>query len=136
GDEDAAWVFGGLYREPPEAGEPRGMGYHASGGYRYGHPVETGAFGTWEFRGGLRAEILTGELRLPGRRYQDYEVLGSRGRLWRPSDAEALGLCIQTAGAEACQPADLPDGGQNDDITRSYDLLAQNGRAGRAPPPP
>jgi UDP-N-acetyl-2-amino-2-deoxyglucuronate dehydrogenase len=130
GDEDAAWVFGALYREPPKAGEPRGMGYHASGGYRYGHPIETGALGTWEFQSRLRAEILTGELRLPGRRYQDYEVLGTKGRLWRPSDGEEPGLCIQTAGAEGWQPVEIPGTGQNDVITRSYDLLARNLREG------
>jgi predicted dehydrogenase len=131
GDEDAAWVFGALYRRPPPEGEPRSGGFYASGGYRYGHPVETGAIATWEFRSGLRAEILTGELRFPGREYNDYEVLGSRGRLWRTGDREQPGVYLQTTGTEGWEPIQLSEAEQQaNPVARNYDLLARNIRAG------
>jgi UDP-N-acetyl-2-amino-2-deoxyglucuronate dehydrogenase len=86
GDEEISWVLGQAYREPPDPGEEKAVGFHRSGGYRYGHMVETGAMATFEFKSGLRAEILTGEARFPGREYQDYEVFGTEGRLWRLGD--------------------------------------------------
>src|SRR5438094_5153218 len=49
GDADVEWVFGAVHRDPPPAGEERSGGYKASGGYRYGHAVESGAMGIWQF---------------------------------------------------------------------------------------
>jgi len=86
GDQDVKWVLAQVYRNEPPAGEPKAPGYHTSGGYRYGHMVETGAMAVFEFASGLRAEVLTGEMRFPGRQYQDYEVIGTKGRLWRQGD--------------------------------------------------
>lgn len=94
GDADVLWVFGQVYRLPPDADEPKGMGHVGSGGYRYGYPVESGAIGVFEFRSGIRAEILTGDLGFPGRNYQDYEVFGTKGRLWRPGDEADPALLI------------------------------------------
>jgi len=86
GDEEIRWVLGQAYREAPDPNEEKGVGFHRSGGYRYGHMIETGAMAAFEFASGLRAEILTGGARFPGREYQDYEVFGSKGRLWRLGD--------------------------------------------------
>lgn len=130
GDADPEWVFGAVYREPPPVEEPRSGGFAASGGYRYGHPVETGAFGTWEWPGGVRGELFTGALRLPGRNYNDYEVLGTLGRLWRPGDADEPGLYLQRAGSEGWVPVALDTGAARAVISQSYDLLARLLRAG------
>ncbi|MFO7959313.1 MAG: Gfo/Idh/MocA family oxidoreductase [Candidatus Brocadiia bacterium] len=86
GDEEVRWVLGQVYREAPPEEEGKAAGYHVSGGYRYGHPVETGGMAVFEFESGVRAEILCGEARFPRRNYQDYEVFGTKGRLWRQGD--------------------------------------------------
>jgi UDP-N-acetyl-2-amino-2-deoxyglucuronate dehydrogenase len=131
GDAAARWVFGAVYRLPPPEEEERGGGYYASGGWRYGHPVETGAMATWEFAGGLRAEILCGQLRFPERPYNDYEVLGSRGRLWRVGDREEPGVLIQTCGTDGWQPIGPVNAHEERSaMTSSYSLLARNLRAG------
>jgi predicted dehydrogenase len=111
GDEEVKWVLGQVYREPPDPSEPRGMGHVPSGGWRYGYPIETGAMATFEFESGLRAELLTGDVRLPGRAYQDYEVFGSEGRLWRPGDAADPPVLIldERGGGWREAPLDGPD---------------------------
>ena len=128
GDQDAKWVFGAVYRPPPDPAAPRGMGYDASGGWRYGHPIETGAFGTWEFKNGLRAEILCGDLRFPGRGYHDIEAIGAKGRLWRAGDQADPAVLIQAAGSDGWQPVPVP--ASDGVIAANYDLLARNMRAG------
>ena len=97
-DALVTWVFGQVHRAigPPVARDPRNVQL-ASAGFRYGHPVETGAVGVFEFEGGVRAEVLCGDLRLPQRGYGDYEVFGSTGRLWRPGDGADPPLLIQDA---------------------------------------
>ena len=134
GDLEIAWAFAGIYRREPDPSEARGAGYHASGGYRYGHAIESGGMGTWEFKTGLRAEIFWGELRLPGRKYQDYEVLGTRGRLWRTGDQDPENLFIQTSGTDGWQPVPV-EGDRRAVLTRNYDLLARNIRSGNGAHP-
>ena len=95
GDIEVKWVLGQVYRETPNPETERSEGYQVSGGWRYGHPVETGAMATFEFENGIRGEMLTGEVRFPGRGYQDIEVFGTRGRLWRPGDKGDPELLIQ-----------------------------------------
>jgi predicted dehydrogenase len=90
GDVDAKWVFGQVYRVPPNTDEPHGQGYHVSGGWRYGHPIENGAMAIIEFVNGVRAEVFTGTIQPKGRRYQDFEVFGSSGRLHRGGDQADL----------------------------------------------
>lgn len=94
GDRPAAWVFGQTHRPPPDDAE-RGMGFTASGGYRFGHPIEQGAMAAVQLDGGPRLELLCGDLRLDGSEYQDYEVVGSSGRLWRKGDRAWPNLFIQ-----------------------------------------
>jgi len=95
GDSEARWVLGQVYRDAPDPVEARGEGYDTSGGWRYGHPVETGAMATFELESGIRGELLTGELRFPGRGYQDIEAFGTEGRLWRPGDRGGPAPLIQ-----------------------------------------
>lgn len=85
-DVDAKWVFGQIYRTPPNPDEPHGQGYHVSGGWRYGHPIENGAMAVIEFVSGVRAEIFTGAMQPKERKYQDFEVFGTQGRLHRGGD--------------------------------------------------
>ena len=80
------WVLGQVYRKPAKADEPHSSGFKVSGGYRYGHVVETGALGVFEFANGIRAEVHSGEMMMHGKWYQYYEVLGSKGRLIRNMD--------------------------------------------------
>src|SRR5207248_7981667 len=62
GDAEVEWVFAAVYRDPPPAGEERSGGFKAAGGYRYGHPIESGGMGIWQFGGGLRAGVFAGGL--------------------------------------------------------------------------
>jgi UDP-N-acetyl-2-amino-2-deoxyglucuronate dehydrogenase len=95
-DAPVTWVFGGLHREigPEVARNPKHVQL-ASAGFRYGHAIETGAFGIFEFATGVRTEVLCGDLRLMKRAYGDYEVFGTQGRLWRPGDGADPPLLIQ-----------------------------------------
>jgi len=99
GDQPVRWLLGQIYRDPPDPEEEHGIGFHRSGGYRYGHMIESGAMAVLEFESGLRAELFTGGARVPDRPYQDYEAWGSKGRLWRYGDREQPPLRIQDEGA-------------------------------------
>ena len=37
GDDPIRWVLGQAYRKPPDPDEAKAVGFHRSGGYRYGH---------------------------------------------------------------------------------------------------
>ncbi len=125
GDPAPEWVFGQIHRLPPGPDEPRAQGGKASGGYRYGHPIEDGAMALIEFESGVRAELLCGDVRLPGRGYQDIEVFGTGGRLWRASDRAEIPLQIQDAsGGWREVPLDEAPFESTDPDTRSYELLA------------
>jgi UDP-N-acetyl-2-amino-2-deoxyglucuronate dehydrogenase len=130
GDQDIKWVLGQAYRNTPPPGEEKGMGYYTKGGWRYGHMVESGAFGLMEFASGLRAEILTGEMRMPGRQYQDYEVIGTKGRLWRPGDQGEPPASIRDEAAGGWRAIDLPQGERRWEMVESYRQFARMMRAG------
>ncbi len=83
------------------------------------HPIESGGFGVIGFESGLRAEIACGDMREERRTYQDYELFGDRGRLWRTGDSRKSNLFIQdresgtwTAETDewAYKPVPAPDG--------------------------
>lgn len=81
GDVGAEWVMGQIHRELPKEVPPGHMP-----GYRYGHAVESGAIAIIRLKNGLRAEIVCGDLRTDRLDYQDYQVFGSKGMLWRCGD--------------------------------------------------
>jgi predicted dehydrogenase len=81
GDAEAKWVFGQVYRRPDDSDES------GQSGFRYGHAVESGAYGLIEFENGIRAEIHTGKVHVKGRHYQDYEIFGSEGVCGAPGTA-------------------------------------------------
>ncbi len=99
GDAEAEWVLGQIYRRPPDQTQQKGVGYHVSGGYRYGHVVETGGVAVVEFSGRIRAEMFFGKAQLPDRQYQDYEIFGTEGRLWRRGDRAEPAIMIQDESA-------------------------------------
>ncbi len=135
GDADVKWVLGQVYRDKPDESQPRSMTTKASGGYRYGYPIETGAIATFEFVTGTRAEFFCGAMRLPGRAYQDYEVFGTEGRLWRAGDSADPPLVILDQSGGGWRPVDVGDaGGQFDPMTEEYRLFARTLREG-APHP-
>jgi len=86
GDDPVVSVLGQIDRPQPDPAEERGMGFHRGGGFRYGHMVEAASMSVIQFQSGLRVEMFTGGKHMQGRRYQDYEVFGTTGRLWRQGD--------------------------------------------------
>jgi predicted dehydrogenase len=104
GDPDVDWVFGALHREIDEAMIERAERQRAKGktskpGYRYGHPVENGGMAIVQVNdeGGPRIELFCGDMREDFRIYQDYEVFGDAGRIWRTGDKHEPNLFIQDA---------------------------------------
>ena len=137
-DCEARWVFGQIYREEPDPSEEKSTGFIPSGGWRYGHMIETGAMAVLELENGWRAEIFTGGMRLPGRGYQDVEVFGSKGRLWHPGDRSNPSLLIwneKPGGWKIVSMEELPEEYKRyDPITNGYHLFAQTIREGRYHP--
>lgn len=88
GDEPARWLLGQVFRRlPPEDG-PVDRGFEGHTGFRFGHPIESGTISVVQFESGVRGEVFTGRARLADRPYQDYEIFGTDGRLWRPGDRD------------------------------------------------
>ena len=130
GDPGWSWVFAGYHRDDDSGDETSGGGYHASGGWRFGHPIETGMVTVAQFTDDLRVELLTGDLRVPGRPYHDVEVLGSRGALWRRGDQDEQNVLRRDAGG-AWRPAeDAPGNTRRGTIPESYRRLARLLREG------
>ncbi|MBZ0286635.1 MAG: Gfo/Idh/MocA family oxidoreductase [Anaerolineae bacterium] len=125
GDVDARWVFGQIFRTPPNPDEPRGQGYHASGGWRYGHAIESGAMAVIEFATGVRAEVFTGAMQPKGRRYQDFEVFGSKGRLHRAGDSAEPPLRILLNDAAGWQPVEVDAGIKAEALETSLQQFAR-----------
>lgn len=126
GDAPVEWVLGQVHRDmeaAKEVAEKRKKGRSDPPGFRFGHPVETGGFGVIGFESGLRAEIACGDMREERRTYQDYELFGDRGRLWRTGDSKKSNLFIQdrdggtwTAETDewAYKPVPAPEGERGD----------------------
>ncbi len=133
GDPEVTWVLGQVYRERPDPAAPRGMGYDASGGWRYGHPIENGALASLQLASGVRAEVLTGGMWFPGRRYQDIEAFGTEGRLWRAGDQADPPLLMQDRQAGGWRPVAL-DPVADGDMGEAYRLFARTVETGEPHP--
>lgn len=128
GDPEVVSVLGQLHRDPA-ARLPHGSNRP---GYRYGHAVESGAMGLLELANGARMEIYCGDLRQGERPYQDYEVHGTTGRLWRCGDQLQPNLFVSdAAGGDAVTPPGppgpwraVPDADPSDGRIESYRLFA------------
>lgn len=85
-------VYGQIGRQKPD-GAPAAE----FTGRRYGHDVESAAMAVIAFEGGVRGELFTGDIRVPGSGYQDIEIIGSKGRLRRPGDRSDPPLLLELA---------------------------------------
>jgi UDP-N-acetyl-2-amino-2-deoxyglucuronate dehydrogenase len=112
GDPQVSWVLGQVYRNPPApASTTPAPGKQVWTGERYGHPVESGGIAIIQFANGIRAEVHHGEARMEGDRwYQSYEIIGSKGRMFRANDS-VNGFLIQDeqAGGYRPYPLDLTE---------------------------
>ncbi len=133
GDEEAAWVLGQMHRTEPDPAEPRSSDTKKSGGYRYGYPVEDGAMAVVGMASGLRMELFTGDARLMDRPYQDYEGVGTAGRLWREGDAGEPPLRLQDGRRAGWQAIPQDESGPKP-MTRVYLALARTLRDGAVHP--
>jgi predicted dehydrogenase len=103
GDPEPEWVLGQFHREIDDAMLERAAVQKSKGqpgkpGYRFGHPVENGGMAVVQFpEDGPRMEVFCGDMRDEHRIYQDYEIIGSHGRIWRSGDKVGENLFIQTA---------------------------------------
>lgn len=153
GDPDCEWIFGQVHRDlETQAEKNRKLGRSIEPGTRYGHVVETGAIAAWQMVDGPRVELFCGDMRLQHRIYQDYEIFGLGGRLWRAGDKapnlfirDSAGgdlqagydnfraTCLPAEGGKgpwrAVEPTDAPAG-----IPRGYNLLAESLATGAAHP--
>jgi len=107
GEKEVKWVFGQIERKPPASKEEVVANKWAFTGHRYGHVVESGAMAIIEFEGGIRAEILTGDLILPGSNYQEFEVIGTKGRLRRKGDSADPALLVAIDGVHGFEPVTI-----------------------------
>ena len=133
GDEEAEWVLGQVHRRKPDPSEPKSTNTRKSGGYRYGYPVEDGALAVVGLKSGLRIELFTGDARLQDRPYQDYEAVGTTGRLWREGDNGEPPLRILDDHEPGWRPAPLGDA-EPAPMTRSYLAFARALREGTPHP--
>jgi len=97
GDPDAEWVSGQINRDlsspiwHPKSGPP-----NPRPGFRYGHAVESGGMGLALLKNGIRLSIYCGDHQRQ-HAYQDYDIVGTKGRLWRNGDSLSPNLFIQDA---------------------------------------
>ncbi len=154
GDGDVEWVFGQVHRMPPKKNKKgkagtgeKGRQHPVEDGYRYGHAIETGGMAILKFQSGLRVEIFCGDMVEDSRAYQDYEVIGTKARLWRTGDLVRPNLFIldQKGGnwapskkewpyrpfpgkkrqAGLWQPVEIVESNRINPIAKSYKLFAR-----------
>jgi predicted dehydrogenase len=103
GEVEVNSLYAAVFRRQPDSEENP----WAFTGWRYGHAVESAAMATIEFKSGIRAEMLTGDLRMPGRKYQDIEAIGTAGKLWIPGDQSNPPLLLTDSQAGGWRAAEL-----------------------------
>ena len=159
GDQEVKWVFGQVHRDLAAIREKNEkMNVKATPGMRYGHVVESGGLGVYQLASGVRIEVFCGDVSQERRYYQDYEIFGTTGRLWRLGDQLAPNLFIEDAQGGSLRTApgasnwfwqplpcgagqqgswravDLPDGPRKNAIAVGYEMFAKMIRTG-APHP-
>lgn len=94
-----SWVAGQIFRGTKATAEEYARNRYAYIGTRFGHNVEQSAIGCYQMVNGVRCEIYCGaQLLMPDRVYQDIEVFGTKGRLWRNNDFSNPPVSINTTG--------------------------------------
>lgn len=130
GDPDVKWIFGTVTRRDPDPPEVLTKNRGAFTGRRYGHLVESGAVGVFETTDGVRVELFTGELSLKGRKYQDIEVFGTKGRLWRPGDNADPPVLFAGADGGSWVPIETAGAEGKGDFEQVFEALAETLRRG------
>lgn len=99
GDPEPTWAYGQVHRQIDDYAREQAARQRmpTAPGFRNGHPVENGGMGVFEVEGGVRVELFWGDVHEPGRHYQDYEVFGTAGRLWRTDVRFSRNLFVQDA---------------------------------------
>jgi predicted dehydrogenase len=141
-DDEAAWVIGQIDTRRQDRRNAR-TGYQQweETGTRYGHHIETGAFGLIQFRGGARATVESGIVQRAGRGGWPMTVYGTEGILEvgpdRPEDGTPL-LRVLGKGQSTWQPvAARITSGFKEEAEALLDVLEHggehplNGRAAR-----
>jgi len=100
GDQAVQWVLGQVHRDL--AAMKQQLEKHPDArqnppGTRFGHVVESGGMGVYQLADDTRVEIFCGDMVDRRRFYQDYEIIGTRGRLWRTGDQAKPNLFISDA---------------------------------------
>lgn len=129
-DRPVRWALGQICRKPPVPPEVAAADRYAYTGRRYGHAVESGAAATFEFEGGVRGELLAGDLRFPGSGYQDIEVIGSEGRLWRHGDGCDPPLVIADGAAGGWRPVPVEEESNAAHFARVFSAMEDSLRTG------
>ena len=119
-DRPVKWVVSQVYRGRKATDEEKKADRYIFNGTRYGHNIEEGAVAMFEFSNGIRGETQTGTARIMERGYQDIEIFGSRGRLWRPGDQADPPLLLNTDGE--FRPVDFEP--VNDSLANAHQLTA------------
>lgn len=128
-DIEAEWVVGQVSRRPVDPVEASSDRPYRWTGHRYGHVVESGAMGLIQFANGVRGELLTGELKYPDRQYQDIEVFGTTGRLWRAGDSANPPLLLWSDQTGGWSEVPIDDDGESvfDDVFRQFAAMIHGG---------
>ncbi|MCL2741658.1 MAG: Gfo/Idh/MocA family oxidoreductase [Oscillospiraceae bacterium] len=129
-DSDVEWVLGQVYRGPLATEEERAKSPYAYIGRRYGHNTERGAISSFQLANGVRCETVTGDqMKMPERWYQDIEVFGSAGRLWRNNDQSDPPVKVNVNGKWEALP--LIEGERDDHgLYRAHMLHAESIHSG------
>lgn len=134
-DPSWSWTFASGFRADyptmDSAGLRRdtGSGFDKVEGWRFGHPVEDGMFAVVELESRTRVELLTGDLRSPGRPYHDVEVIGTEGALWRSGDQPGPNLYRRSADRWELVE-NVPNEPATDRIAMSYKRLREIAQEG------
>ncbi|MCL2709001.1 MAG: Gfo/Idh/MocA family oxidoreductase [Defluviitaleaceae bacterium] len=125
GDCGVLWVLGQVYRGEFASEEEVKANRYAYTGKRFGHNVERGAISSFQLENGVRCETVSGgELLMPGRWYQDIEIFGKNGRIWRNNDNSDPAVMINTNGKWEALPL-TGNTGWDSGLRRAHGLFAQ-----------
>jgi predicted dehydrogenase len=134
GDSEAEWVLGQIYRGPFASEEEQKANKYAYNGRRFGHSTERGAISSIMFKNGVRAETITGDqMLMKNRWYQDIEIFGSKGRLWRNNDQSDPPVMINTTGEWVGLPFTTEDD-NNYGLVCAHRLFAETVGSGASHP--
>ncbi len=122
GDPKPLWVLGQLHRDTEDRHWEKRTKINGEPGFRYGHAVENGTIAQVGLEKKLRLHLRTGEF-AAGTVYQEYEIVGTGGRLWRTGDRRGseLNLFIQDGKPGTHHVYFHPDLGKHEIIPAAHD---------------